>query len=172
MARSGWLTRLGTRRCRPAAAGHSEDQFSLGDPSSPPAAVTSFLLPRVVDVQAAARRRLHYQLLLEQLAAYVPAPFTHVPAGASPFAFPIETDQKAAVLARLSDNGVMAANFWSIGHPSLPEAQCPNATWRRSRTIVLPVHQELRIEDVERIAKVVRDAVEDRPGTARMKESA
>lgn len=173
MARSEWLTRLGTHRRRRPAVEPAEDQFSLGDPSSPPFSATSFLLSRVADMQAATQRRLHYHLLLEQLAAYVPAPFTRVPAGASPFAFPIATDQKEAVLARLSHHGVVALNFWAIGHPSLPEAQCPNAMWRRSRTIGLPVHQELRLEDVERIAQVVRDALEDRPGTERMlKESA
>jgi len=166
MARSGWLAQLGTRRRQPVAES-SEDPFSLGDPSSAPSSATSFLLARVVDPGAAARRRLHYQLLLEQLAEYVPPPFDHVPAGASPFAFPIETDQKAAALAQLTRDGVAALNFWSVGHSSLPAAQYPNATVRRSRTIGLPVHQELRIDDVEHIAKAVRDALEDRPGTKR-----
>jgi len=167
MARSGWLAEFGTRRRHPAAQ-HSGDPFSLGDPHSPPSSATSFLLSRVVDTEAAAQRRRHYHLLLERLAEYVPAPFAHVPAGASPFAFPIETDQKAAVLARLTRDGVAALDFWSVGHPSLPVAQCPQATLRRSRTIGLPVHQELRIDDVERIARAVRDTMEDLLGTRRM----
>jgi dTDP-4-amino-4,6-dideoxygalactose transaminase len=169
MARSGWLTRLGTRRPHPAA-GSVEDLFSLGDPTSSPSSATSVLLSRVADREAASRRRLHYQLLLDRLATYVPAPFQHIPAGASPFAFPIETNEKATVLARLTQAGVVALNFWSFAHPSLSADQYANATWRRSRTIGLPVHQELRLEDVERIARVVRDALADRLGTERMQE--
>jgi dTDP-4-amino-4,6-dideoxygalactose transaminase len=164
MARWGWLARLGTRN-HPPANGRPEGAFSLGDPSSPPSSATSFLLSRVVDTEAAARRRRHYRELLERLAEYVPAPFDRLPAGASPFAFPIATDRKAAVLARLTHDGVVALNFWAVGHSSLPAAQFPKAALRRARTIGLPVHQELGAEDVARIAKAARAALEGGSGT-------
>jgi hypothetical protein len=163
MARSSWLAGLSSRRRqRHGTAEQGEDPFSLGDPHSPPSSATQFLLPRVIDDGAAARRRLHYQLLLDELAAYVPPPFNHVPDGASPFAFPIMVEQKEMVLVELARAGIIALNFWSVGHPALAAIQYPGTMARRSRTIGLPVHQELRLEDVEHIAKATCQALAGR----------
>jgi CelD/BcsL family acetyltransferase involved in cellulose biosynthesis len=49
---------------------------------------------------------------------------------------------------------VKAADLWSVPHPSLDAAAFPAASRRRATTLCLPVHQELRPEDLERIADV------------------
>jgi CelD/BcsL family acetyltransferase involved in cellulose biosynthesis len=51
-----------------------------------------------------------------------------------------------------------------VPHPSLAPEQFPAATARRRETVALPVHQELSIADVERIARAVRPRRKHGPG--------
>ena len=133
-----------------------EKDFALGDPEENPAATTLRLLPRIADVTAAAARRANARILLEGLSDHVPPPFDRLPEGASPFALPIHTTDKQALLERLDRNGISALDFWSVAHPSLPRDGFPKANARRATTIGLPVHQELGLSDLERIISVVR----------------
>ena len=89
----------------------------------------------------AARRRRHYEQLLGALGHVVPPAFARVPAGASPFAFPIAVDDKAAVLEKLARHGVVGEKLWSARHPAVPEGEFGLAQSLRDRIVVLPVHQ-------------------------------
>jgi dTDP-4-amino-4,6-dideoxygalactose transaminase/CelD/BcsL family acetyltransferase involved in cellulose biosynthesis len=132
----------------------AEDDFRLGTPEPPGLAALS--LGSRVPLDVAARRRAHYRLLLEELRGDVPRPFECLPPGSSPFAFPVATPRKSHLLERLACAGVRAVDLWSVPHPSLPEEQFPEAAKRRGTTVCLPVHQELRLVDVERVARAAR----------------
>ncbi len=136
---------------RPVAYDPAAD-FALGDPDAAPTGVAARLAPRIAGEAVAAGRRARYAVLLDALGAQVPAPFERLPDGAAPFAFPLDVEAKAETQARLAAAGVQALDFWSQGHPSLPAAAFPAAAARRARTLALPVHQELRAADVERVA--------------------
>jgi dTDP-4-amino-4,6-dideoxygalactose transaminase len=142
----------------------STDDFDLGEPGTSLSRTTTYLLRRIVTSDAAAKRRRNYQALLEGLPGRVAAPFDRLPDGATPFVFPLDTSDKEALLPLLAAQGIHAFDFWSVGHPSLDVASFPAVEERRRRTIGLPVHQELRPQDVERITAVVDAAVraEDR----------
>lgn len=131
--------------------------FALGNPSAGPTAATTALLRRVVDPRTAARRRANYTTLLCRLEHLVPLAFRALPDGASPFAFPIETDEKARLLSALAGRGIHALDFWSQPHPSVRPAEFPDATGRRDRIVGLPTHQELRPADLEAIAEATED---------------
>jgi CelD/BcsL family acetyltransferase involved in cellulose biosynthesis len=139
-------------------------QFELGEPGRPPAAASGMLLRRVLDTFAADRRRAHYALLLDELGERVPPPFDRLPAGAAPFAFPLESHDKPREVARLAERGIEALDFWSAGHPALAGDAFPEVAARRATTIALPVHQELRPADVEAIADAARGGTPPRRG--------
>jgi CelD/BcsL family acetyltransferase involved in cellulose biosynthesis len=139
------------------------DDFALGNPGEAPSAATQALLPRIADPDAAAVRRANARLLGEGLVDHVPSPFDRVPDGAAPFAFPIHTTDKQALLSRLAQCGISALDFWSSPHPSLPEDQFPEVASRRATTIGLPVHQELSLADLERMISAVRGERQRRP---------
>jgi CelD/BcsL family acetyltransferase involved in cellulose biosynthesis len=101
---------------------------------------SSVLIRRLAQPCVARRRRAHYRALLAALERRVPAPFAEVPDAASPLAFPLE----------VADPGDAAARLAAAGVEARPLADGPPA-WRE-RVVVLPVHQELRPGDVERIA--------------------
>lgn len=118
-----------------------------------------FLLSRVADPAAASRRRANYELLLARLADLVPEPFATVPEGASPFVFPIETGVRPRLLEELRSERIAAIAVWSHSHRLLPRSAFGYAESLRARLVGLPVHQELRPADVERVAEAVLRAV-------------
>lgn len=152
--RSGWLARrVGPRRGVYDAA----RDFALGRVAGP-SLMTGWALRRAPAAETADRRRRHYRYLLDRLGDLVPAPFGEIPEGASPFAFPVRTDDKPGLLAHLERHAVRATNLWSVAHPSLDVAAFPLAAARRATTVILPVHQHLRDADLDRIVRAVRTA--------------
>ena len=154
LGRSGTLAGLATRLRHERGYSLLED-FRLGDPYTRPEALLGFLLSRVFDRGASAARRANYTLLLDDLRELVAFPFGDLPEGASPFAFPVDAEMaggKDALLERLAASGIQGLDFWSEPHPTLPREGFPLARSLRSRVVGLPVHQELRPKDLERIA--------------------
>jgi CelD/BcsL family acetyltransferase involved in cellulose biosynthesis len=133
-----------------------EVDFALGDPNVPSGVAMRALLARVADPAAAVRRRANARVLLEGLGDRVPEPFDRLPEGAVPFVFPLHSPDKRALLERLAGHGVAALDFWSAPHPALPAERFPSIAVRRATTIGLPVHQELRPGDLERLMVAVR----------------
>jgi len=143
---------------RPKSYDPAED-FALRDPAAGPWRHTPFVLRRVVDEAAAERRRANYRTLLGVLGSHVPPAFAELPGGASPFVFPIAVADKPALLARLRERGVGTLDLWSVPHPSLPVGEFPQARRRRDTWVGLPVHQELRPRDLERIAAATLESL-------------
>ena len=49
-----------------------------------------------------------------------------------------------------------ARRLWPVRHPLFPVARFPGAASWHDRFLVLPVHQELREQDLERVATSLR----------------
>jgi hypothetical protein len=81
-------------------------------------------------------------------------PFDRVPDGASPFFFRVEADKKGELLEWLRRRGIDALDLWSVAHPLLPSG-FPRVRALRTRVVGLPVHQELRRHDLERVGETV-----------------
>jgi hypothetical protein len=142
-----------------AAVVTPDDDFALGAPLFGPHPAAAFLLRRMGH-DVAETRRANYRGLLERLPAGSTAPpFDEVPAGASPFVFPLSTSRKDDALRRLRRAGIHAFDFWSFGHPLAQASQPESVRERRGRTIGLPVHQELRSADLDHMALCVADLV-------------
>ncbi|HEX6713039.1 MAG TPA: GNAT family N-acetyltransferase [Thermoleophilaceae bacterium] len=132
-------------------------EIALGTPATPLAA-TERLLPRVVCEEAARQRRANYRLLLDELGSHVLPPFDRLPPGAVPLGLPLRTTAKDQLLERLEARGIDAVDFWCAPHPLLDAgaAEFAPSARRRASTVLLPVHQGLRVRDLERIADAAR----------------
>ena len=130
----------------------AERDRELGDADSGPWGSVEKLLPRLADRHVAAVRRAHYAVLLDLLGDRVEPPFDTIPEGSAPFAFPVADEAKPDLLERLRRQGIHGLDLWSAPHPSLPVEQFPRAARRRATLVGLPVHQELRLADLKRIA--------------------
>lgn len=133
-------------------------EFELGDPFTPPSTMTMRLLPRLVAITTAERRRENYRFLLSHLKELVPVPFLSLPEGACPFAFPIEVNNADEVLRKLRRYGVEGILFWRNPHPSLPVKEFPVSMTFRNRVFAVPVHQELTRSELQQIVKAVLKA--------------
>lgn len=139
------------------AMGNSE--FALGDPNSPPTLMTKRLLPKVLDKEAAARRRENYNFLLRHLGNWVPGPFATLPEGACPFAFPMKLSNPRPFLKEIRSKGVLGILFWLNPHPSLPVNDFPKSMAYREKVLALPVHQDLTRSNLQQIVDVVLQAL-------------
>jgi len=133
-------------------------EFNLGDPSMPPSAMTMRLLPKLVDKTTAEKRRENYNFLLRHLGHLVPRPFLSLPAGACPFAFPLELDDAYEAIKRLRRLGVEGILFWRNPHPTLPVMDFPVSRAFRNRVFAVPVHQELTPSELQQIVEAVLKA--------------
>lgn len=150
----GWFAEI-HRRLRRTRDYDPEQDFALGTPMLASSTTTRLLLARVASQQAQKIRAANYKFLLERLERFVPEPFRVFHEDASPYAFPIRSEDKKEALGKLDQHGVAAANFWSVPHPSLLPARFPRATALRESVITLPVHQELDVPELERIVDAV-----------------
>jgi len=116
----------------------------------------AFLLRRLAGRDPRARRRANYRMLLAELGDQVPAPFARLAEGAAPFVFPVESDDRPALLRRLEQHGIGALDLSAGLPPSLPTDGFPNARRLAARTVGLPVHQDLRPQQLARIAAATR----------------
>jgi CelD/BcsL family acetyltransferase involved in cellulose biosynthesis len=69
---------------------------------------------------------------------------------------PIWCEDKRAHVRRLTERGIDAVDFWSVGHPLLPADRFARTARRRAAMVLLPVHQELRSDELERVADAAR----------------
>jgi len=155
-----WAAQLGgVTMERARCPGYDPDaDFSLGDPWTPASTATMMTLPRLDWPRTAEARRARYEMLLDALGALVPPPFQNVPAGASPFLFPVSVPNKADVLRKAAAKRLHALDIWAVPHSSMDEAAFPVAQRLRRHLIGLPVHQELRPAHIRRIVDVVASA--------------
>ena len=130
--------------------------YRLGKVHAAPSRIIPFLLPRLLEPDPAERRRANYRLLLRELGGQVPAALSVLPDGASPYFFPVQTTDKAGLLALLGEREIDAVDFWGVGHPLLPAEAFPISNRLRASIVGVPVHQELRGPDLERIVAAVR----------------
>jgi hypothetical protein len=164
---AGELLRAGVRRAYRLARGVSGlAPVSTGTATFDPAcrdlgmSPLSNLIARRCDAEAiVAARRRNYFLLLGRLRERVPPVFSEVPAGASPLFYPLLCDDKARVQARLLARGIETVDFWREGHPLCPRDEFPEVVNLRRRVLELPVHQDLRPEDMAYLARCVQEAL-------------
>jgi perosamine synthetase len=119
---------------------------------------TQLLLRRVADPEAPARRRANFRYLAGALPELCSPLFGELPPGSAPLVFPIEVDDKPAAVERLRRSGIRGTQLWTVPHPVLPADEFPGARALRARLIGLPVHQELALDDLVRIADAARTA--------------
>lgn len=132
--------------------------MGLGEPQTPLSRTTLLVLPRVADERVAERRRANYRRLQESLGELVPRAFRELPDEASPFLFPIAVADKERLLRHLRAHYIRAVDLWSEAHAVIVRDAYPRAAAMRRHLIGLPVHQEVRPADAERIAAAVSAA--------------
>ena len=164
---AGEALRAGVRRGYALARGASGlAPVSTGTQTFDPArrrlgmSALSSLIARRCDAEAiVAARRRNYFLLLGRLRDRVPPVFAEVPAGASPLFYPLLCEDKQRVRSLLLAKGIETVDFWREGHPLCAKDEFPEVANLRRRVLELPVHQDLRPEDMAYVARCAQEAL-------------
>ncbi|RMG43958.1 MAG: DegT/DnrJ/EryC1/StrS aminotransferase family protein [Acidobacteria bacterium] len=102
------------------------------------------------------RRRRNFLRLHELAGEAAPSPLAPLGEGTCPLSYPVLARDRAALRARLAEAGIETISFWSRHHPACPPGRFAQVDlWRRT-VVELPVHQDLRDEDVDWMAHVLR----------------
>lgn len=126
-------------------------------------ALSLALLRRCDPAAAMQRRRANYvrlDALLHDVPGYRPL-HTVLLDGAVPLYFPLLVRDRTELLLRLQAQGIATFVFGMFRHPALDPARFPETRRLRDEILCLPVHQDLRDGDVERIANVLRPLLAD-----------
>lgn len=127
--------------------------FTINAPDRGVSKTSLRLLARLVDPAVGPARAGNYDWLLERLGERVAREFRRPAEQGCPFGLPVETTDKPAFLRHLARHGISGLDFWSVAHPTVPEGAFPRLRHLRETVVVLPVHQQLRQRDRERIAR-------------------
>jgi perosamine synthetase len=101
------------------------------------------------------RRRENFLALHSALSGVVQPVFDHLPDGVCPLFYPIKVVDNRAAMTALRAQGVEAWAWWYPTHPKLMEVTCAEAQELRRKVVVLPCHEGILPERVERIAAAV-----------------
>ncbi|MGH9797954.1 MAG: DegT/DnrJ/EryC1/StrS family aminotransferase [Candidatus Polarisedimenticolia bacterium] len=113
-----------------------------------------------------AARRRNYRILLNALAGRGLSLREDLPEGVCPLFFPILVEDKPATARALRQYGIEAVEFWDYGYPEARDREGPDARFLRRHLLEIPIHQEVRTEQVEFMADQLR-ALKPRPAAGR-----
>jgi hypothetical protein len=81
--------------------------------------------------------------------------FPELPAEICPLGYPFVAESEQRIDYQLRGRGVPAFSFGEILHASMPAAEFPEAVYLSRHLTLLPVHQSLTDEEVDRMAEAV-----------------
>lgn len=81
-------------------------------------------------------------------------PFRDLPSGVCPLFFPIileSGEQRERLYRTLKKRGITTHPWWDRFHPEVPWDEFPDAVYLKERLFGLPIHQDISIEQIERV---------------------
>lgn len=105
--------------------------------------------------QIVERRRRNYAHLLSRLSGVARLVKPDLPAGVCPLFFPIQTSRKHELQAHLAARGIESVNVWAAAAPGIAVGEYPEVDDLRGSVLELPCHQDLTLDDMDRIADAV-----------------
>jgi perosamine synthetase len=109
------------------------------------------LSERIDPEHVAQRRRANYETLAKMIHADIPP----LDDGTVPLFLPLFVEDRVAALVRLQAARIEPFIFGMFHHPAMREEDFPETRRLRENLLCLPVHHELRGDDLARIAEVL-----------------
>ena len=123
--------------------------------------LSKHILKRIDYAKIIKQRRdnyLSYQEMLEGVDAIKPV-FKDLPEGVCPLYYPINIQNRDKICYELNKLSVSAISWWSGYHRAFSWENFPDACFLKNNTIVLPVHQDLRKDNIYFIVNNLKNIV-------------
>jgi perosamine synthetase len=118
-------------------------------------------IPEIAD-----KRRRNYLFLLDRLRDISPPLFESLPPGNVPLFYPLLVEDNRATMERLLARGIEAVDFWRDFHPACDAREFPETAKLRTTIVEIPCHQDLTLETMAKIVKIVREVITMEPTLA------
>jgi dTDP-4-amino-4,6-dideoxygalactose transaminase len=82
--------------------------------------------------------------------------FTRLPEGVCPLYYPVLVYNREEIVAELHDLNIFVAPWWEYFHPGVAWDDFADAVFLKDHMIALPVHQDIDILQIEKMAEVLR----------------
>jgi dTDP-4-amino-4,6-dideoxygalactose transaminase len=145
------LTRSGVRRWP-----IGDDGFDRGAADLRMSDFTRYLLDRLDYRSIRARRRENFARLAAWLGDHATPARSDLPPGMCPLSFPILVADKRRAADALWAAGIGAIEFWNQGDAAAVGARHADSLFLRRHVLELPIHQDVRPEQLQYMAETVR----------------
>jgi len=104
-----------------------------------------------------AARRRNYELLLAAAGSFADcrSALPVLPDGVCPLYFPAFAERPREIVRRLARGAVASVQWWGTFHRAVPWRQFPEAEWLKRNVVALPVHQDLGVAHMRRVAELL-----------------
>jgi dTDP-4-amino-4,6-dideoxygalactose transaminase len=102
-------------------------------------------------------RRENFAALRDRLDGAVPMPRSDLEPGMCPLFFPVLVEDKGAAARALQERGINVTEFWNYGHPEAEQHTGAEAHFLRRHLLELPIHQDVKPEQVQYMADCMLD---------------
>lgn len=111
-----------------------------------------------------AKRRENFTYLLERLEGFdkVHLLVSRLPSGTCPLFFPLLVKNRERLHSFLLKHGIDNHPWWGYFHPKVPWRSFPNGIRLKKEILGLPIHQDLDLEHMDRIIKVLKVALRNK----------
>jgi perosamine synthetase len=116
---------------------------------------SNYLLGRLGYATICRDRRRNFTMLAKRLAASGIAPWLDLEPGVCPLFYPLLVKDKPAAGRALRARGVMATELWNEGDPQAASQEGPDARFLRRHVLELPIHQDIREDQIRYMAQQV-----------------
>jgi perosamine synthetase len=118
---------------------------------------SNHLLARLDYAAIRRKRRGNFDMLAELLAVSGIEPWLNLEPGVCPLFFPLLVKDKPRAGHALRMRGVMATELWNEGDPQSAGHEGQGARFLRRHVLELPIHQDIREEQIRYMARQVAD---------------
>lgn len=134
------------------------------DPASlnvPMSGLSRYLMRNCYSALMVEKRRTNYQYLQNKLKSVkgLSCHFPTLPESIAPLVFPVIVSDEDDLHLRLRDKGIPATTWGGVIHTQLPLGQFPDAQFLYKRLVCLPIHQDIRFNDIDLMAQVMEEAI-------------
>ena len=134
------------------------------DPASlnmPMSGLSHYLMRNSYSSQMVEKRRGNYLRLQDMLKHFqeLTCPFPTLPQNIIPLVFPVVVNEEDDFHLTLRDKGIPATTWGGVIHKQLPIEKFPDARFLYKRLVCLPIHQDIRPNDIDLMAKVMGDSL-------------
>jgi perosamine synthetase len=143
----------------------NSDSFDEKMANSPISRLSRLMLEHCEVERIIAKRRGNYGYLQHRLAELrgIRLLFDDLPAGACPWVLPLFLEEIPNGHLFLRKLGIPAVTWGGVRHPGICSAEFPAADFLYENLIFLPIHQDLREKDLDRIIEGVKRVLANGP---------